>query len=71
MAFLNVAYFVEYSVTVDLSGERFFNGIFEHGLFINQPEVVRVDYEGFEFLLGKISGGVRVSSKSSSSQLCS
>ena len=37
-------------VTVDLSGERFFNGVFEQGLIINQPKVVRVDYEGFEFL---------------------
>ena len=46
-------------VTVDLSEERCINGIFEHGLFINQPEVVRVDLEGFEFLIGKISGGVK------------
>ena len=59
MVFSNVAFFVEYSVTVNLSGERFFNGVFEQVLFINQPEVVRVDYEGFEFLLGKISGGVK------------
>ena len=60
MVFSNVAFFVEYSVvTVDLSEERFINGVFEHGLFIYQPEVVRVDYEGFEFLLGKISGGVK------------
>ena len=57
---LNVAFPVVLDlVTVDLSGERFFNGVFEHGLFINQPEVVRVDYEGFEFLLGKVSGGVK------------
>ena len=41
-------------LSANLSEERFFNGVFEHGLFINQPEVVRVDYEGFEFLLGKI-----------------
>ena len=46
-------------VTVDLSGERFFNGVFEHGLFINQPEEVRVVYEGLEFLIGKVSGGVK------------
>ena len=44
-------------VTADLSEERFLNSVFEHGLFINQPEVVRVDYEGFGFLLGKVSGG--------------
>ena len=69
MVFSNVAFFVKYSVTVDLSGERFLNGVFEHGLFINQPEVVRVDYEGVEFLLGKISRGLRVSIKSSFSQL--
>ena len=50
---------MEYSVSTDLSEERFFNRVFEQGLFINQPEVVRVDYEGFEFLLGKISGGVK------------
>ena len=55
-----MAFFVEYSmVTVDLSEERFINGVFEQVLFINQPEVVRVDYEGFEFLLGKVSGGVK------------
>ena len=48
-----------------LSNERFINGVFEHGLFINQPEEVRVVYEGFEFLIGKVSGGVKVSSKSS------
>ena len=57
---LNVAFPVVLDlVTVDLSGERFFNGVFEQGLIINQPEVVRVDYEGFEFLLGKISRGVK------------
>ena len=47
------------SLSAILSDERFFNGICEQVLFINQPEVVRVDYEGFEFLLGKISGGVK------------
>ena len=46
-------------VTVDLSGERFINSIFEQGLIFNQPEVVRVDYEGFELLLGKVSRGVK------------
>ena len=58
--YLNVTFPVVLDlVTVDLSGERFFNGIFEQVLFINQPEVVRVDYEGVEFLLGKVSGGVK------------
>ena len=58
--YLNVAFPVVLDlVTADLSEERFLNGVFEHGLIINQPEVVRVDYEGFEFLLGKISGGVK------------
>ena len=58
--YLNVAFPVVFvSVTVDLSGERFSNGVFEHGLFINQPEEVRVVNEGFEFLLGKVSGGVK------------
>ena len=37
------------SVTVDLSKERFFNGVSEHRLFINQPEEVRVVNEGFKF----------------------
>ena len=54
-----MAFFVEYSVTVDLSGERFINGVFEQGLFINQPEEVRVVNGGFEFLIGKFSGGVK------------
>ena len=49
MVFSNVAFFVEYSVTVDLSGERFFNGVIEHVLIINQPEEVRAVLEGFEF----------------------
>ena len=57
------------SLSAILSDERFFNGVCEQVLFINQPEVVRVDYEGVEFLLGKISGGLRVSIKSSFSQL--
>ena len=38
MVFSNVAFFVEYSVvTVDLSEERFFDGVPEQVLFINQP----------------------------------
>ena len=36
-------------LTADLSEERFVNGVFEHGLFINQPEEVRVVLEGFGF----------------------
>ena len=53
MAFLEV----DIVLSAILSGERFFNGVFEQVLFINQPEVVRVANKGFEFLLGNISGG--------------
>ena len=43
MAFLLVAYSVEYSVLgANLSKERIFNGVSEHRLFINQPVEVRV-----------------------------
>ena len=44
MAFLFVAYSVEYSVlSANLSEERIFNGVSEQRLFINQPVEVRVD----------------------------
>ena len=40
--YLNVAFPVVLDlVTADLSEERFLNGVFEHVLFINQPEVVK------------------------------
>ena len=43
MAFLIVAYSVEYSVlSANLSEERIFNGVSEQRLFINQPVEVRV-----------------------------
>ena len=47
------------SLNANLSEERIFSGVFEHGLFINQPEEVRVVYEGFKFFIGKVSGGVK------------
>ena len=36
----------------------FFSKVIEQKLF-NQPVEVRVRFEGLEFLLGKISGGVK------------
>ena len=54
-----MAFFVDDLVTVDLSEERCINGVKELGLFFKQPEGVRVDLEGFEYLLGNVSGGVK------------
>ena len=45
VAFLGVYFFL----SAILSSERFINGVFEQGLFINQPEEVRVVLEGFGF----------------------
>ena len=55
-------------LNVNLSLDGYFNGISEHKLFFNQPVEVRVRCEGLECQLGKISGGVKVSFKSSFSQ---
>ena len=47
--------------------DGFFSDVIEQKLF-NQPVEVRVRSGGLDFLLGKISGGVKASFKSSFSQ---
>ena len=55
MAFLVVTIVLR----VDLSLDRYCNGVSEQKLFFNQPVEVRVRCEGLECQLGKISGGVK------------
>ena len=54
-------------LSVDLSLDEDFSDVIEQKLS-NQPVEVRVRCEGLEYQLGKISGGVKVSFKSSFSQ---